>query len=901
LGSTSLHLTTLVVDKSRYRGLWLWLTACSVLLVCIPPTEFGLLYFVLHEAPLFLLLVLSGLRLALFASVLVLASAWFVWGSASYIDWAVTVAITPFILVAISLLRGVVRSSGIAWLAITAWFVVGCPIVLTILYGTSGSWDVAQISVAYLLISGATSGVLASLVLLILNLSSSFFRLPEPVAALIPRQSLPELLESGLVVIAFFPLILQVSYSAQSYLNQTYEQIGSDAQTRFDLVRRGVEPSAIGVLGIPAESASRPVTYLPASARVIDQGSDYIHWIDAADDIFSSRRYKKLSEYRSGQVTTLSGPINQKGLGLPEAGENAYFYTSEFWRYFQTRFYGLGAWYIGIVATLWLSALLIHRLLGFYLLPLQVLSNRIANFRSGEIEAKDSIEGAPGGAVSAEIAEVSAGFERLSKRVSNDIFEIETINKRVTALVENAPMGILAIDKTSNCTYRNPIVEEFFARDPTAQRRLIDATRGIWSGSGQEPMLQEDFLTSDGKRFLMSAVERLDYADQSDGAWILITDISELVRSQNRVENIARAYEALLRSLPVGVLALDSDWNAVFTNDALLDLLKTDDGLMSLLKTEATKMFASGSFVCEWETRLDSGAKKTLLLVVNERLDDEGSASGLWLIVTDLTEQRQAHAQLIQASKLATLGEMSTGMAHELNQPLSVITLTSRNIRRSLSQLCDAGDPIFSKLEKIDTALGRAASIIDHMRTHGRIAGEEWEDLEVGTVVQSVAEMLGEQLRLKSVALHIEKFEQPVWIRGSGIQMEQVLINLINNARDAILSHSNNGGTVSITHRLHGGNIFLSISDTGGGIPQDVLPHVFEPFFTTKPVGKGTGLGGSISYGIIHDMQGEIWAENTGAGARINIKLPTRSPVIDASSKKSDATAAGSVSGGLSE
>ena len=128
-----------MVDKSRYHALWLWLTACSVLLVCIPPTEFGLLYFVLHEAPLFLILVLLGLRLALFASVPVLASAWFFWGSASYIDWTVTVAITPFILAAISVLRGMVRSSGIAWLAITAWFVVGCPIVLTILYGTSGA------------------------------------------------------------------------------------------------------------------------------------------------------------------------------------------------------------------------------------------------------------------------------------------------------------------------------------------------------------------------------------------------------------------------------------------------------------------------------------------------------------------------------------------------------------------------------------------------------------------------------------------------------------------------------------------------------------------------------------------------------------------------------------------
>jgi len=100
-----------------------------------------------------------------------------------------------------------------------------------------------------------------------------------------------------------------------------------------------------------------------------------------------------------------------------------------------------------------------------------------------------------------------------------------------------------------------------------------------------------------------------------------------------------------------------------------------------------------------------------------------------------------------------------------------------------------------------------------------------------------------------------------------------VLINMINNARDAILSNGTEG-RIDVKQILDGENITVTIEDTGGGIPVDAIPHIFEPFFTTKPVGKGTGLGGSISYGIIQDMQGSIWAENIAGGAKISIRLP---------------------------
>jgi C4-dicarboxylate-specific signal transduction histidine kinase len=119
----------------------------------------------------------------------------------------------------------------------------------------------------------------------------------------------------------------------------------------------------------------------------------------------------------------------------------------------------------------------------------------------------------------------------------------------------------------------------------------------------------------------------------------------------------------------------------------------------------------------------------------------------------------------------------------------------------------------------------------------------------------------------------INQIQEPVWVQGNTIQFEQVLINMVNNARDAILDASASGA-VTLRQTLEDGFVTVMIEDTGGGIPPEVVPHVFEPFYTTKPVGKGTGLGGSISYGIVQDMQGTIWAENVGEGARISIRLP---------------------------
>ena len=347
----------------------------------------------------------------------------------------------------------------------------------------------------------------------------------------------------------------------------------------------------------------------------------------------------------------------------------------------------------------------------------------------------------------------------------------------------------------------------------------------------------------------------------------------DIIYGERRLSTIAANYDELLRSLPLGVLAVDSSSRVQFLNDALGEMTEQRQEAIARLKTQAALMLATNTTVDEWQLTLEDRPPKTLLLVVNHRLDERGNESGLWVIATDMTQQKQTNAQLIQASKLATLGEMSTGMAHELNQPLNVISLAISNLRFSIKKGKATPESTTAKLDRIDAAVHRAASIIDHMRAYGRLASEGLTRIDVADTVSGACNLLREQLKLVNVELINQVRQEGLWINGNTIQLEQVLINLINNAKDAIRENSHEG-TVTVDAEMAGLRVMIRVSDTGGGIPDHVLPHIFEPFFTTKPVGKGTGLGGSISYGIIREMQGDIWAENITDGAQITISLP---------------------------
>jgi histidine kinase len=247
----------------------------------------------------------------------------------------------------------------------------------------------------------------------------------------------------------------------------------------------------------------------------------------------------------------------------------------------------------------------------------------------------------------------------------------------------------------------------------------------------------------------------------------------------------------------------------------------------------------------------------------------------------DITERLKAEQQLNQASKMATLGEMATALAHELNQPLAVIQtsidLVSRKIQRN-------ENPTRDELERINglmgTSIERAINIINHMRDFGRKSDTGLVSVSVNEVLRRAFEFFSQQLSLHDIAVEWHLAENQLLIDGQPTRLEQVIINLFTNARDAIKERAarDEGATekrITIRSCLERDEVVVEFSDTGVGIPARYRDKIFEPFFTTKEVGKGTGPGLSISYGIVKDLGGRIDVTgNDSGGVTFHIRLP---------------------------
>jgi len=251
--------------------------------------------------------------------------------------------------------------------------------------------------------------------------------------------------------------------------------------------------------------------------------------------------------------------------------------------------------------------------------------------------------------------------------------------------------------------------------------------------------------------------------------------------------------------------------------------------------------------------------------------------------IADITERIQVEAQLIQAGKLATLGEMCTGVAHELNQPLNAIRIGCDYFLKVIERALPF-DP--EKLQRASRQIigqvDRAARIIDHLREFGhKQEGAPLELVDLNQPIRDVFTILGEQLRIREIAVSLELDETLPPVRGLAHRLEQVFLNLVTNARDAIEERhaldpdSNRSAAIRIRSRRDGDQALVTVADTGMGVPDKVKDRIFEPFFTTKEVGKGTGLGLSISYGIVKDYGGRIEVTDTpGGGATFLVRLP---------------------------
>lgn len=247
-------------------------------------------------------------------------------------------------------------------------------------------------------------------------------------------------------------------------------------------------------------------------------------------------------------------------------------------------------------------------------------------------------------------------------------------------------------------------------------------------------------------------------------------------------------------------------------------------------------------------------------------------------LITDITAERQFKALAVSAAKLATLGEMATGLAHELNQPCAAITLAADIAALELEQ--GGADRLASargRLDEIALQAIRMRGVIDHFRIFARVdnGGEtavSWPEVVAGALAISNGTMLA-----AGIQIEVQMPPDLPLARGSLVALEQVLVNLLINARDAMQSQAPPLRRVRINASVEsdGREVLLAVRDLGGGFTAESLDRGFEPFFTTKPVGKGTGLGLSIAYGTIIGFGGSITLRNhPEGGAEVEIRLP---------------------------
>jgi two-component system NtrC family sensor kinase len=243
---------------------------------------------------------------------------------------------------------------------------------------------------------------------------------------------------------------------------------------------------------------------------------------------------------------------------------------------------------------------------------------------------------------------------------------------------------------------------------------------------------------------------------------------------------------------------------------------------------------------------------------------------GTILLVEDITDRVQLEEQLQISEKMASIGLLAAGVAHEVNTPLTGIS----SFTQMLLETADRADPKTALLEKIEKQTFRAAKIVNGLLNLSRLGSNDAErvSVDINAVINDVFALLEHQFEASKIKVRRELTAAPAIISGLEHQLQQVFLNLFLNARDAMPR----GGWLSVSTRFdEEGMVAVEVSDTGSGIPSEHLARIYDPFFTTKAIGRGTGLGLSISYGIVRDHQGSIQCDSTiGQGTRFTLTLP---------------------------
>lgn len=509
--------------------------------------------------------------------------------------------------------------------------------------------------------------------------------------------------------------------------------------------------------------------------------------------------------------------------------------------------------------------------------------------------------------------------------------ELQSSRRRYESLVNSLADVVFSCDRAGAITYISARVTRFlgYAADSLRGRNILSlfheqdhhkvsrAMRSVHPRGAPLTVVCRAVRPDGAARFVeirLGAGEPDAAGDRAISG--VIRDIHKQHHLVLQLRNEMSRLSSIVHSSGALILLVDHDGRVTMANSGFLALtgLSHEDVVgqpldlvipcppdVRLVETFTKADGARAPAPVEFDVALADTRHEKRIIRVTAQADyaEDGRMRHLVLLGVDETVRRAAEVRLFDASRLATLGEMASSIAHEINQPLAVIRLAAETLNEEFQLSAPDAVPAdlreFAerKLERIANQTERASTIIRDLRIFARKPDDQPTPFSVPDALRGAADLVHEQLRLASVSLELRLDEACGHVLGHANRLQQVVINLVLNARDAMLEKPGDAPPVIRIHaypKPDGAGVVVDVEDNGPGIPPKVLPRLFEPFFTTKPGGKGTGLGLSISYEIVRQMGGTISAQNLeGKGARFRFVLPsapadstTASPAIAA-------------------
>ncbi len=503
-----------------------------------------------------------------------------------------------------------------------------------------------------------------------------------------------------------------------------------------------------------------------------------------------------------------------------------------------------------------------------------------------------------------EMEQLAEAINHMGREIEVKQDELNEQRNRFRQLFEQVPCAITVQDRNYRLVEYNQEFEDTFAPKPGdfcfyaykgRTEKCDNCPVEKTFADGQTHYSEEAGFTKDGKpaHWIVRTSPLLDENGQVVAAMEMCLDITHSRLLETQLKEAEKKYYDVFNNIPNPVFVLDGETLEILECNrsvtavyglAHRDVLGT--GFLDLFVEEDRSLYAnaiqSGRVIDRARHCHKDG--RTIFVTIRISLSKYKGRDVLLVTTGDITKRLEAEQQLIQASKMATLGEMASGVAHELNQPLAVIKTAGSILKKKLGRSAlTEDDTIMNVTNKIDANVDRASNIIDHMRQFARKSDARLEKTQINLVIEKAFEMFDQQLKVRGIEVVWDKAPDLPAILAEPNRLEQVFVNLFLNARDAIEERwelhvdAKADKKIRITTRLEADVVMVEVCDAGYGVPPEIAEKIFEPFFTTKEVGKGTGLGLSISYGIVNELGGDISVRpGPEGGACFVIRFPVK-------------------------